>query len=1004
MRSVCLFLALLIASQVSAVAADAVPEWIWTSATQGDGEIVFFRKAIELKDTPQSAVFTGSCDNVFTLFANAKHCVEHNTWEQPVREDITKHLVKGSNLIALRCRNEGGPAGMLGELVVKYADGSVQKIATDKTWLGSTEGKDGWQQPKFDDKTWKPAHVIGKLGIAPWTDVAWGGARPAGQLATSPSAITTLPGFEVELVYSVPKGEQGSWVSMTVDPKGRLITSDQGGSLYRVTPGKTTEETKVEKLSVPIGQAQGLLCVQDKLFVVVNGGAAKGPGLYRVTDADKNDEWDTVELLMKLNGGGEHGPHAVRLGPDGKLYVVAGNFTAIPEGSGKNAPHRNWAEDQLLPRNPDGGGHDPHIMAPGGWVARCDIDGSNWQLLCAGLRNSYDIAFNQDGELFTFDSDMEWDTGTPWYRPTRVNHCVSGGEYGWRNGTGKWPEYYPDSLGAVVNIGLGSPTGVEMGTGAKFPAKYQRALFINDWTYGRIYAVHMTPTGGSYTGTFEPFVTGKPLPVTDICVHPDGCIYFSIGGRGTQSGVYRVKYTGDESTAPVGPEKNDKAAAARELRKKLEAFHTKQDPAAIDFAWPHLNSADRSIRYAARVAIETQPVAGWKEKALAENKVNAAIQLSLALTRSGDRELQPQVINKLNSLPLERMTEEQLLGTLRAYDLSFIRHTKRTPRVELKELRTKSPSTVAIDSQFRELAPKVIERLKGLYPHQNEFVNRELCTLLVYLEWTGIGEPSMKLLASSQTQEDQLYYVLALRNVADLLNREQQQAYFSWLNLAEQKYRGGASFKKFIIRIREDAVKVLSPETRVALQDVIEDKTKVEAVKLETTRQFIHNWQMEDLNELLSKVENGRSFEKGKAAYIAAQCYKCHRFAGEGGDTGPDITGVGNRFTAQYILEAIVVPSKVISDQYQSSLVLTQQGEVFAGRIIGEDAAKITIRTDPFAKELVTVLKKDIEERQKSPVSEMPQGLINTLTKDEILDMVAYLRAGGKADDKAFKK
>ena len=978
-------LALLLVGPISAaVAADAVPEWIWTSATPGEGEIIFFRKAIELKDTPQSAVFTGSCDNVFTLFVNAKHCVEHSNWEQPIREDVTKQLTKGSNLIALRCRNEGGPGGMVGELVVKYADGSVQKIPTDKTWVGSSEGKDGWQQPKFDDKAWKPAHVIGKLGIAPWNEVVWGNARPAGPLSTATPimAINTLPGFEVELVYSVPKGEQGSWVSMTVDQKGRLITSDQGGSLYRITPGKTTEETKVEKLSVPIGQAQGLLCVQDKLYVVVNGNAAKGAGLYRITDADINDEWDTVELMMKLNGGGEHGPHAVRLGPDGKLYVVAGNFTAIPDGSGKNAPHRNWAEDQLLPRNPDGGGHDPHIMAPGGWVARCDIDGSNWQLLCAGLRNSYDIAFNQDGELFTFDSDMEWDTGTPWYRPTRVNHIVSGGEYGWRNGTGKWPEYYPDSLGAVVNIGLGSPTGVEMGTGAKFPAKYQRALFINDWTYGRIYAVHMTPTGGSYTGTFEPFITGKPLPVTDICVHPDGCIYFSIGGRGTQSAVYRVKYTGAESTAQVGPEKNEKAAAAREIRHKLEAFQVKQNPAAIDFAWPHLNSADRSLRYAARVAIETQPVASWQEKALAETKTNAVIQLMVALARTNDKALQAKIIDKLNSLPLERLSEEQLTSVARAYGLAFIREGK--------------PNEA--------LAAKVIDRLKGLYPHQNEFVSRELCALLVYLRWPGIAEPSMKILAASQTQEEQLYYALALRNVADLLTRDQQRAYFSWLNLAEQKYRGGASFKKFIIRIREDAVKVISPQARVALKDVIEDKTKVEAVKLETTRQFIHNWQMEDLNELLSKVETGRNFEKGKAAYIAAQCYKCHRFAGEGGDTGPDITGVGNRFTAQYILEAIVVPSKVISDQYQNSLVLTQQGEVYAGRILDENDEKITIRTDPFAKELVTVLKKDIEERQKSPVSEMPQGLINTLTKDEILDMVAYLRAAGKADDKAFKK
>lgn len=981
---------LLLSSALPSSAADAVPEWIWTSAKAGDGEIVFFRKAIELKEEPKSAIFTGSCDNVFTLFVNAKHCVEHSTWEQPVKEDVTKHLVKGSNLIALRCRNEGGAAAMIGELVVKYADGSTQKFATDKTWLGSKEGQDGWQQPKFDDKAWKPAHVIGKLGIAPWNEVVLNGARPAGQLATSPNAITTLPGFVVDLVYSVPKGEQGSWVSMTVDPKGRLITSDQGGSLYRVTPGKTAEETKVEKLSVPIGQAQGLLCVKDMLFVVVNGGAAKGPGLYRVTDKDNDDQWDTVELMQKLNGGGEHGPHAVRLGPDGKLYVVAGNFTKIPEGTEKGSPHRNWAEDLLLPRNPDGGGHDPHIMAPGGWVARCDLDGNNWQLLCAGLRNSYDIAFNQDGELFTFDSDMEWDTGTPWYRPTRVNHIVSAGEYGWRNGTGKWPEYSPDSLGAVVNIGLGSPTGVEMGTGAKFPAKYQRALFINDWTYGRIYAVHMNATGGTYTGTFEPFVTGKPLPVTDICVHPDGNIYFSIGGRGTQSGVYRVRYVGTESTAPVGtestgpvgPEKNDKAAAARELRRKLEAFHVKKDSAAIEFAWPLLNSADRSLRYAARVAIENQDVAAWQDKAFAETKINAVLQLALALVRAGDKSLQPKIVAKLNSLPLERMSEEQLLAATRAYGLSFIRQGKPASAV----------------------ASSVIDRLKGLYPHQNEFVNRELCALLVYLEFPGVAEPTMKILAAGQTQEDQLYYVLALRNVAHLLSNEQRRAYFGWINLAEQTYRGGASFKKFLIRIRDDAAKKLSDDDRLALKDVIEDKTKVEAVKLETTRQFIHNWQLEDLQELVGQVESGRNFEKGKAAYMAAQCYKCHRFNGEGGDTGPDITGVGNRFNAQYILEAVVVPSKVVSDQYQNSIVLTTGGEVISGRIIDENDAEIKVRTDPFARELTVVKKKDIEERQKSPVSEMPQGLINTLTKEEILDMVAYLRAAGKADDKAFKK
>ena len=110
------------------------------------------------------------------------------------------------------------------------------------------------------------------------------------------------------------------------------------------------------------------------------------------------------------------------------------------------------------------------------------------------------MAFDQNGELFTYDSDMEWDQGSPWYMPTRINHAVDGGDFGWRSGAGRWPAYYADSLNEVVNIGPGSPTGVTFGTGAKFPAKYQRALFAADWTFGTLYAIHLTPDGATFRG------------------------------------------------------------------------------------------------------------------------------------------------------------------------------------------------------------------------------------------------------------------------------------------------------------------------------------------------------------------------------------------------------------------------------------------------------------------------------------------------------------------------
>ena len=228
--------------------------------------------------------------------------------------------------------------------------------------------------------------------------------------------------------------------------------------------------------------------------------------------------------------------------PDGKsLFLITGNGTKPTAFSSSKVP-LNWGEDHVLPRMPDGRGFMRDVLGPGGIIYRVSLDGKNFEAYSSGYRNIFDAAFNHDGELFTYDADMEYDFNTPWYRPTRVNHVTSGSEYGWRNGAGKRPEWYPDNLGAVVNIGPGSPTGVTFGYGAKFPAKYQEALFILDWSWGKLYAVHLKPEGSSYTATREEFLSGAPLPLTDAIIHPqDGAMYFAIGGRKVQSGLYRVK-------------------------------------------------------------------------------------------------------------------------------------------------------------------------------------------------------------------------------------------------------------------------------------------------------------------------------------------------------------------------------------------------------------------------------------------------------------------------------
>ena len=181
--------------------------------------------------------------------------------------------------------------------------------------------------------------------------------------ATPANQVRLLPGFQVELLYSVPQARQGSWVNMTVDPRGRLLVSherfqvtDEGGSLYRITPpalGGDPADTKVQKMKAPIGAAHGLLYAFDSLYVMVNAGDKSG--LYRLRDTNGDDEFDELKLLRKLSGGGEHGPHAILLSPDGKsLTVCAGNHTDPTEFQSSRVP-RNWQEDQVLPRMWDAG-------------------------------------------------------------------------------------------------------------------------------------------------------------------------------------------------------------------------------------------------------------------------------------------------------------------------------------------------------------------------------------------------------------------------------------------------------------------------------------------------------------------------------------------------------------------------------------------------------------------------------------------------------------------------
>src|SRR5207248_1116760 len=184
------------------------------------------------------------------------------------------------------------------------------------------------------------------------------------------------------------------------------------------------------------------------------------------------------------------------------------------------------------------------ILAPGGTIWRLDHEGKNMSLVAAGFRNHFDAAFSPRGELFTFDSDMEWDEALPWYRAVRVCHCPPGADFVWRTGAANTPDYYIDSLPPIAETGRGSPVGLEFYDHNAFPAKYRGAFFMADWAIGVIFAAHLERDGASYKTKVERFCAGAPMNVTDLGVGPNGALYFTMGGRGSQGGVYRIVRTG----------------------------------------------------------------------------------------------------------------------------------------------------------------------------------------------------------------------------------------------------------------------------------------------------------------------------------------------------------------------------------------------------------------------------------------------------------------------------
>lgn len=963
------------------VAADS-PHWIWGAAERSAGQRFTFSRSFELDERPASASLEVAAD-----FANCRLSIngesianldEYGPW---LTLDVTDRLRLGENLIEAECVAGEGPAALSLSLRIVRAHGTAIKLASDATWKARSGDRPGAEVEEaravslgqVPPELW---NLDSSVQISAFDDYEQWRQASGADAGPDPATFLTQPGFEVDLVRQAT-ADEGSWVSMAFDPEGRLTIAREDKGLLRMTLSEDgSQVTQVETIDDTLLEVRGLLYAHGALYANANNSLT----MVRLRDADGDGRFDETTTLRTFPGGVGHGRNDLALGSDGWIYSIHGDSVDLPTENviDRTSPFREARRGKRTTE---------------GYLIRTDKEGQKWELVASGLRNPFGVDFNADGEAFTYDADAEFDMGAPWYRPTRIDQLVSGADFGWRGRTGEWPPYFSDGAEnalPAVDVGEGSPTAVKSGERSSFPPRYRRAMFALDWAYGRVLACHLSPRGAGYACRVEQFLKGKPLNVTDLDFGADGSMYLVTGGRKTQSALYRVRYVGDVEEPPVTlqrMERDEFSSRQRELRRRLEPFHEPNAEALAD-VWTYLGSPDPALRQAARIALEHQTLAEWRERALTESDPEIAATALLALARSGEASSFDRALTRANSLDVEDLSTFGRLALVRVYALL------------LAEPGQRDPSAVNASQErlikWLNTAPPVGRGPLGA----GGDVRQELARLASDLRLPGDLPSLMSQLAEAESQRDRMHALFVLRNLLAEGNSDDRRTYFEALRELERTAYSGEGMPGFLKQLRQDAVAGLTDEQKVELADLLAPTSPEDAVTLTVDRPLVRQWTLADAIESVEASTHRGGADRGAEIFRQASCAACHRLQGRGGVIGPDLSSAAGRYSRRDLLSAIVEPSQVIAEKYRGVRVVTTDGRVIAGRVATEgDYRRSTLRIveDPLRPGDVTeISKNDIELVEESPVSTMPTGLLDTFTTEEIVDLLAALTAPGE--------
>ena len=325
----------------------------------------------------------------------------------------------------------------------------------------------------------------------------------------------------------------------------------------------------------------------------------------------------------------------------------------------------------------------------------------------------------------------------------------------------------------------------------------------------------------------------------------------------------------------------------------------------------------------------------------------------------------------------------------------------------------------------------IAERLMPLFPTGNEREDQDLAELLAYVDAPGVLDklvpaltpikPSpvpawahvaqrgdvygdqyggvIRAMVEKMPPIGQLAIADALRTVRHGWTLDQRRVYFAFLGAARRQ-KGGSSYDGFVKRMIDAAWATCTPAEQQALAELV-GKAKADAPKFRATppKGPGRDWQTSDIDMLTRAGLGNRDLRAGHNLFHAAGCASCHYFAGEGGNHGPDLTSLGNKFGPRDVLESILEPSLVISDQYSGSVLTKKDGTQLFGSVTkamhgDSDVYEVVPATAEAT--LVRVPAADVAKVEPSKLSPMPKDLVDRLSADELRDLLAFLLSRGQ--------